>query len=255
MDDDQHSALSDATCTTKKTDDKPSHDASIFVGRSVCSSFKPCLSINLPWQPSLKCGSRRSLSHVNGPSLRAYSDKKRQGRPRFKRRCLCFRAMPGKPHLVVGCQKTDIYALQDANSATLLIETLFANPPKPFLGRVLRYEPARAFRTLLVSYRFVMKYVSTSLNNSIIRSPIYLCPVNYSSGPIKDQSTEMELPTAMRIWKHHNSRLESSGMCTRRLLISSLGFIASCIMLRRYKRPKIKVGLAPQSRMLSLCIH
>lgn len=40
MDDDQHSALSDTTCTTKKTEDKPSHDASIFVGRSVCSSLK-----------------------------------------------------------------------------------------------------------------------------------------------------------------------------------------------------------------------
>jgi len=132
--------------------------------------------------------------------------------------------MPGRPHVVVNCQKTDIYALQDANSATLLIETLNANPPNPFLGRILRYEPARAFRTLIISYRFVLQYVSTSLNNSIVRSPIYTCPMNYSSGPIKDQLTEMELPTAMRVWKHNNSRLESMGLCTRRLLNNSFRF-------------------------------
>ena len=46
-----------------------------------------------------------------------------------------------------------IYALQNATSATALIQTLQSSAPKPFLGRNLRYEPARAFRTLLVSYR------------------------------------------------------------------------------------------------------
>ena len=49
--------------------------------------------------------------------------------------------------------KTYMYALQNAAAATALIQTLHSSAPKPFLGRNLRYEPARAFRTLLVSYR------------------------------------------------------------------------------------------------------
>ena len=53
--------------------------------------------------------------------------------------------------------KTYIYALQNATSATILIQTLHSSAPKPFLGRILRYEPARAFRTLLVSYRYLYR--------------------------------------------------------------------------------------------------
>ena len=45
---------------------------------------------------------------------------------------------------------------QSALHATELIKTLNM-AAKPFLGRYLRYEVARAFRTLLVSYRLVTR--------------------------------------------------------------------------------------------------
>ncbi|EED80497.1 predicted protein [Postia placenta Mad-698-R] len=43
---------------------------------------------------------------------------------------------------------------EDSSTAARLIHTLQSLPPRPFMGRMLRYEPARAFRTLLISYRF-----------------------------------------------------------------------------------------------------
>ncbi|KAG1757119.1 hypothetical protein EDB19DRAFT_1900668 [Suillus lakei] len=42
---------------------------------------------------------------------------------------------------------------QDAETAAMLIANLHSSVPKQFMGRYLRYEPARALRTLLVSYR------------------------------------------------------------------------------------------------------
>lgn len=46
-------------------------------------------------------------------------------------------------------------SVQDASSAARLVYILNSTPVKPFMGRFLRYEPARAFRTLLISYRYV----------------------------------------------------------------------------------------------------
>lgn len=60
-------------------------------------------------------------------------------------------------YLVLDHENTNIYAPQNAASAISLIQTLHSSTPKPFLGRVLRYEPARAFRTLLISYRYVSR--------------------------------------------------------------------------------------------------
>ena len=42
---------------------------------------------------------------------------------------------------------------QDATSAARLMEALQTHPPGVFYGRHLRFEPARGFRTLLISYR------------------------------------------------------------------------------------------------------
>ncbi|KAK1228674.1 hypothetical protein PQX77_008327 [Marasmius sp. AFHP31] len=75
---------------------------------------------------------------------------------------------------------------QDAASAARLIHTLHSNPPKPFLGRHLRYEQARAFRTLLVSYCVPMHHIMATENNTM------------ESG-ISGNTIELALPSAMRI--------------------------------------------------------
>ncbi|ESK98071.1 rna-binding protein [Moniliophthora roreri MCA 2997] len=79
---------------------------------------------------------------------------------------------------------------QDAASAARLVHTLRSTPPKPFLGRTLRYEPARAFRTLLISYRTPTQDMPTEQNDADINIP--------------GQRVELELPFAMRIWKAKN---------------------------------------------------
>jgi hypothetical protein len=48
-----------------------------------------------------------------------------------------------------------VFLDQDASAAASLIHTIHSSPARLFLGRFLRYEPARAFRTLLISYRLV----------------------------------------------------------------------------------------------------
>ncbi|OCH87465.1 hypothetical protein OBBRIDRAFT_889765 [Obba rivulosa] len=55
---------------------------------------------------------------------------------------------------------------KDATAAAQLIHTLQSNPPRHFLGRLLRYEPARAFRTILVSYRIPIQSAAPDLGFS-----------------------------------------------------------------------------------------
>ncbi|KAG5644609.1 hypothetical protein DXG03_008087 [Asterophora parasitica] len=81
---------------------------------------------------------------------------------------------------------------EDAASAATLIHTLHSSPPKQFLGRTLRYEPARAFRTLLISYRTPMQNVPGNQGNSA-----------------KPQAVELDLPFAMRLWRPWNSKFYS----------------------------------------------
>ncbi|PPR00029.1 hypothetical protein CVT24_009038 [Panaeolus cyanescens] len=85
---------------------------------------------------------------------------------------------------------------ENAASATRLIQTLHSTAPKPFLGRTLRYEPARAFRTLLVSYR-----VPTQ---SVRHPPFEKTPVE-----VHVVEMEWELPHAIRICRQKNSRFHS----------------------------------------------
>ena len=48
---------------------------------------------------------------------------------------------------------TSTIFLKSPVAAGELLHLLHTHPPLPFLGRFLRFEPAKAFRTLLVSYR------------------------------------------------------------------------------------------------------
>ncbi|KAF8215991.1 hypothetical protein K438DRAFT_1954676 [Mycena galopus ATCC 62051] len=77
---------------------------------------------------------------------------------------------------------------ENAAAASCLIHTLHSNAPKPFLGRVLRYEPARAFRTLLISYR----------------TPVQSIPSADRKGG--GQTIELEKPMAMRIFRPRNTK-------------------------------------------------
>ncbi|KIY61300.1 hypothetical protein CYLTODRAFT_495322 [Cylindrobasidium torrendii FP15055 ss-10] len=79
---------------------------------------------------------------------------------------------------------------EDADAAASLIKTLHTAEPKPFEGRILRFERARAFRTLLISYRTPTSFGSRADGSA-----------DYS------QSTyELGLPFAMRIWTEGNSK-------------------------------------------------
>ncbi|KAF9270021.1 hypothetical protein L218DRAFT_7553 [Marasmius fiardii PR-910] len=86
---------------------------------------------------------------------------------------------------------------QDAASAARLIYTLHSNPPKPFLGRYLRYETARAFRTLLVSYCTPQHHVMV---------PEYNTEARNTSG---NAVIELELPRVMRISRSRQSRTQT----------------------------------------------
>ncbi|KZT74988.1 hypothetical protein DAEQUDRAFT_807262 [Daedalea quercina L-15889] len=83
---------------------------------------------------------------------------------------------------------------QSAAAAADLIDTLRSLPHRPFLGRMLRYEPARATRALLISFRQPAQ------------------PLDVSGGQNTTQHISHEaygtdaLPTAMRIKRSSNSK-------------------------------------------------
>ncbi|KZT02481.1 uncharacterized protein LAESUDRAFT_752188 [Laetiporus sulphureus 93-53] len=79
---------------------------------------------------------------------------------------------------------------EDASSARKLLSTLHSIPPRPFLGRLLRYEPARAFRTLLLSYRWPSRAV----------------PLTSSEESFNVASLDSSLPTSIRIYRPRNSK-------------------------------------------------
>ncbi|KAF8559994.1 hypothetical protein OG21DRAFT_1502343 [Imleria badia] len=78
---------------------------------------------------------------------------------------------------------------QDSQAASVLMNNLHVAAPQPFLGRYLRYEPARAFRTLLVSYRSPRQYIR---QRDASRKTNFL--------PMEDpRFIELQLPNAIRI--------------------------------------------------------
>lgn len=138
----------------KQNDDKLPHDASVFVGRSVntCHPGAQELMALLVFRQistkgnSLACYWTISPNIHKSKTSKSFVIRKEASVPSFNARFeLCL--MPYHENI-------NIYAPQNAASAISLIQNLHSSTPKPFLGRVLRYEPARAFRTLLISYRY-----------------------------------------------------------------------------------------------------
>ncbi|CAA7265950.1 unnamed protein product [Cyclocybe aegerita] len=146
--------------TMKAKDDKLPHDASVFVGS---------LPSNIDQGDLTRMLMEHLSEHTQIKNIKVVRDSK------------------GGVCAFVQCE--------NASSATALIQTLHSSAPKPFLGRILRYEPARAFRTLLISYR-----TPTHLARSV--GPNGSSLVSFAS-----QEVELEVPIAMRIWKHRNSSI------------------------------------------------
>ncbi|KII94122.1 hypothetical protein PLICRDRAFT_122139 [Plicaturopsis crispa FD-325 SS-3] len=86
---------------------------------------------------------------------------------------------------------------EDAPHATVLIDTLHASPPPPFVGRYLRFERARAFRTLLISYRTPMQYIPGPAAES---SPTR--PENHEPG----RTIKLDLATDMKLWRPRGAK-------------------------------------------------
>ncbi|KAG2062337.1 hypothetical protein BDR06DRAFT_966134 [Suillus hirtellus] len=83
---------------------------------------------------------------------------------------------------------------QDPETAAMLIANLHSSDPKQFMGRYLRYEPARALRTLLISYRTPRQFAPLS-------------DTKYSFGDLQDgKAVDLNLPWAMKISRVSGSR-------------------------------------------------
>ncbi|CAL1694040.1 unnamed protein product [Somion occarium] len=76
---------------------------------------------------------------------------------------------------------------EDAPSAAQLLDAFKKHPPRAFLGRYLRFEPARAFRTLLISYRAPTRFEG-------------------SGDPREGQTVELPVHNAMRIHRAQGQR-------------------------------------------------
>ncbi|KAL0580804.1 hypothetical protein V5O48_001180 [Marasmius crinis-equi] len=152
----------DASIIERKHEhEKMPHDASVFVG-----SLPPHIDNN-------------ELARLLTEHLAEYGEVK----------CIkVIRDTKGSACAFVQCQ--------DAASAARLIHTLHFHPPKPFLGRQLRYEQARAFRTLLISYCIPTHHIM-SMEHKI------------ADGSIPGNTIELDLPSAMRICRsqtiHYNN--------------------------------------------------
>ncbi|KAF8506718.1 hypothetical protein F5888DRAFT_1644744 [Russula emetica] len=83
----------------------------------------------------------------------------------------------------------------DSTSAAQLIQKVRSLPPQNFMGRHLRFEPARSQRTLWVSYRKPVEVMRDADNGRFL-------PSSNSNGPI----IEFDLPKAMRICRTPGAR-------------------------------------------------
>ncbi|KAJ7492410.1 hypothetical protein FB451DRAFT_531569 [Mycena latifolia] len=140
----------------KKIDKMP-HDASVFVGS---------LPTNIEQSELSRLLSEHLSEHAEVRSIKLVKDSK------------------GGVCAFVQCE--------NAAAASSLIHTLHSNTPKYFLGRVLRYEPARAFRTLLISYRTPIQFIPSG---------------DRSKGG--GENVQLDPPLAMRLWRPRNSKFLS----------------------------------------------
>ncbi|KAI0361461.1 hypothetical protein OH77DRAFT_429923 [Trametes cingulata] len=87
--------------------------------------------------------------------------------------------------------------IQCENPATVstLLQELRMNPPRPFYGRFLRFEAAKAFRTILISYR---------LPAGVLSAAPY--PDDPFESPKSSRFGNLKLPYAMRIFQAGDSR-------------------------------------------------
>jgi len=134
-------------------EDKQPHDASIFVGRLVrsCCPIVRVLIVNnfqVFLQTSTKQNSRTSWlatfpSMPRSKTSRSFAIQKEVYALLYSVKYVSLQK----------CVQFLAKSSQDAASASIFLKSLLNSSPRPFLGRMLRYEPARAFRTLLISYR------------------------------------------------------------------------------------------------------
>ncbi|KAF8167683.1 hypothetical protein B0H34DRAFT_792378 [Crassisporium funariophilum] len=159
----QHEEYRDVSGTelNKQKEDKLPHDASVFVGS---------LPSNIDQVDLTRMLMDHLSEHTQIKNIKVVRDSK------------------GGVCAFVQCE--------NASAATALIQTLHSSAPKPFLGRILRYEPARAFRTLLISYRAPTQLVRSAVNSR-------------QNDPTASNEIALELPDAMRIGKQRNSRFHS----------------------------------------------
>ncbi|PBL00508.1 hypothetical protein ARMGADRAFT_382575 [Armillaria gallica] len=145
--------------SNKQKEEKMPHDASVFVGSLPGNIDQPELARLLSLHLS---------EHAQVKNVKVVRDSK------------------GGVCAFVQCE--------DAAAAASLIHTLHSTEPKPFLGRHLRYEPARAFRTLLLSYRIPMQFIPITDGDAV--------PGEHNRG----KHVELDLPYAMRLWRPRNSK-------------------------------------------------
>ncbi|KAI0651992.1 hypothetical protein C8Q79DRAFT_71332 [Trametes meyenii] len=78
-------------------------------------------------------------------------------------------------------------------AASELLHELQVHPPRPFCGRFLRFEVAKAFRTLLVSYRIPKQFMLTK-------------PRRDESDSRGESVENLGLPHALRIFRPHGTK-------------------------------------------------
>lgn len=147
------------------------------------------------------------------------------------------------------------------------------------MGRFLRYEPARAFRTLLISYRSVH---SVSLLNPMLTIPhpfrclirwlyvIRLTPIsspkkylpNRSPGVVTSTEAShegtwapLDLPTAMKMWENRNSKYVHVAHICMHLSRVAIGFFLLLIMRRPLLSRLLTMKTMPQSQAGFSCVQ
>ncbi|KDQ63315.1 hypothetical protein JAAARDRAFT_374278 [Jaapia argillacea MUCL 33604] len=145
------------TPETKRGDERMPHDASIFVGS---------LPVNVDQHELRSMLSNHLSKHGDIKNVKVVRDGK------------------GSVCAFVQCET--------ASAAANLIHTLQSVPQEPFFGRYLRYERARAFRTLLISYRVPSQVPATLSPHGEAEA---------RSTPDESTLPPIHLPGAMRLWK------------------------------------------------------
>ncbi|OJA17384.1 RNA binding and recognition [Rhizopogon vesiculosus] len=137
------SLIANEACDDPKKSDRIVHDASIFIGS---------LPTNIEHSELARMLSDHLSDHLEAQTIKVVRDSK------------------GGTCAFIQCQ--------DAETAAILIANLHASAPNQFMGRYLRYEPARALRTLVVSYRAPRQFTPSMVDGNLV---------------------ELDLPWAMKI--------------------------------------------------------